>query len=150
MQHINDVLKWLGAAIGAAVGWFGGWSPILTALVAFLTMDYFTGLIVAWRGKSPKTENGGLSSKAAFDGLVKKMFIIMVVFMSTVLDKALGTDKAMFQSAVICYYIASEGLSLIENLALMDVPIPDVLKKALEIFRKKGDGPEGPSTDGAK
>lgn len=140
MEHIKTVMQWLGAAAGAALGWFGGWSPLLTALVAFLAMDYFTGLIVAWRGKSPKTETGGLSSKAAFDGLLRKMFIILVVFMATVLDKALGTDKTMFQSATICFYIASEGLSLVENLALMDVPIPDPLRKALEIFRNKGNG----------
>ncbi len=145
MEHINGVLKWIGAAAGAAIGWFGGWSPILTALIVFLSMDYFTGLIVAWRGRSPKTETGGLSSKAAFDGLLKKMFILLVVFMATVMDKAIGTEHMMFQSAVICYYIASEGLSLLENIALLDVPIPDTMRKALEIFRKKGDGSDQPS-----
>ena len=146
MQHLHTVLKWLAAVGGAALGWFGGWSPLLTALCAFMGIDYLTGLIVACRGRSPKTESGGLSSRAGFMGLLRKALVILVVLMATVLDHAIGNEQLVFQSAAVCYYIANEGLSIFENMALLDVPIPEPLKKALELFRKKGEGPSDPPT----
>ena len=65
--------------------------------------------MVAASGKSPKTENGGISSKVGFQGLMKKGFIIIIVLAATFLDRALGTDKMIFQLAAAGYYIANEG-----------------------------------------
>ena len=107
-----------------------------------MAMDYATGVIVAWRGKSPKSETGGMSSRAGFDGLIRKGFIVIIILLATVLDRAIDNGGMVFQTACTCYYIANEGLSILENAVLMDVPVPGAIKGALEIFRKKGDGEE--------
>ena len=143
MAEIWDrIAKAACAAGGAIVGLLGGWSPLLTALCVFMAVDYLTGLMVAWKGKSSKTENGGLSSKAGFDGLLRKAVILLVVFLAAILDSALDMGKTMFTSACVCYYIANEGISILENAALIGVPVPPVIRRALELLKEKGDGKE--------
>jgi toxin secretion/phage lysis holin len=130
----------IGAAVaGAVAGLLGEWNALLTTLAALMVIDYLTGFIVALRGLSPKTETGGVSSKAGFDGLLKKGFIVVIVLVATILDRAIDTGAAVFQTATVCYYIANEGLSVTENAALMGVPVPEAIKKALEMFRKKSE-----------
>ena len=109
-----------------------------TILVIFMIVDYLSGVIVAAAGLSPKSDTGRLSSKVGFIGLAKKMFIILFVLLGAALDTALGAT--VFQSMIICMYIANEGLSIIENASLLGVPIPKALKDALEIMRQKGEG----------
>ena len=135
----DKILKALAAAAGAVAGLLGEWSVILTALAVAMGVDYLSGLIVAWRGMSPKTEGGGLSSKAGFAGLAKKGIIILIVLLATVLDRVLGGEVAIFQTAAAAYYIANEGLSILENAALMGVPFPPRVKKALEALKAKGE-----------
>lgn len=140
MSNIWDkAIKAAASVAGVVAGLFGGWNMLLTVLAVLMVMDYGTGLIVALRGKSPKSETGGISSKAGFDGLLRKGFIIVIVLLATVLDKAINTGSMVFQTACTCYYIANEGLSIVENALLMDVPVPDAIKRALEIFRKRSD-----------
>ena len=112
---------------------------LLTILAAFMVLDYLTGLIVAWRGKSPKTETGGVSSRAGFDGLIRKFMIMIVVLVATLLDAAIGNTARVFQTAATMYYIANEGISILENTALMGVRYPAFLSNALETLREKGD-----------
>ncbi len=138
-QIWDKVTKFLAAAGGALVGLLGGWSPLLTALCAFMGLDFVSGVVVAFRQRSQKTENGGVSSKAGFDGLIRKCGIIAAVFMGAILDRALDNDTAMFCMMVTCYFIANEGISICENLALLGVPIPPVLKRALEVVQKRSD-----------
>ena len=109
-----------------------------TILVIFMIVDYLSGVIVAAAGLSPKSDTGRLSSKVGFIGLAKKMFIILFVLLGAALDTALGAS--VFQSMIICMYIANEGLSIIENASLLGVPIPKALRDALEIMRQKGEG----------
>lgn len=143
MEIWSKIFKGVATVAGAVAGYVaGGWNALLTTLVVLMVLDYVTGLIVAAFGLSPKTETGGLSSKAGFLGLVKKMAIIVIVIVATFADKAINTGSAMFQTAAVCFYIANEGLSILENVGLMGVPIPEALRKALEIFRKKGEGDE--------
>ena len=132
-------MKILAAAAGAVAGFVGEWNMLLTALAALMVMDYVTGVIVAWRGKSPKSETGGVSSRAGFDGLIRKGFIILIVLLATILDRALNTGSMVFQTASVCYYIANEGLSILENAGLMGVPIPEAVRKALEVFKNRSD-----------
>ena len=135
------------AAIGGAVAsFFCGLPPIMWVLLAVITIDYITGILCGIMGKSKKTETGGVSSNAAFKGLLKKALIIMVVLLAALLDKAvsMGTG-ATFEAvagATCLWFIASEGFSILENVATMGVPIPKILQQALEIFRSKGDVPE--------
>lgn len=140
MDLWTKIIKGAAAAAGAVAGYIAGeWNMLLTTLAVLMCVDYLTGFIVAWRGKSPKTETGGVSSKAGFDGLLKKAFIIVIVLVATILDKAINTGSMVFQTATVCYYIANEGLSVLENAALMDVDVPPAVKKALELFRRKSD-----------
>lgn len=139
--NIRKIVDIFGAVIGAALGAaFAGWTwtPMHTVLVIFMIVDYLSGVIVAMLGLSPKTETGKLSSKAGFVGLAKKAFIIFFVLLGAALDSALGSS--VIQSMIICMYIANEGLSIIENAALLGVPVPKVLKDALEVMREKSEG----------
>ena len=141
MDNIKRIIEIIGAVIGAAIGAaFEGWTwtPMHTILIIFMITDYVSGVIVAALGLSPKSETGALSSKAGFTGLAKKVFILFFVLLAAALDSALHAST--FQSMVLCMYIANEGLSVIENAAILGLPIPKVLRDALEIMRKKGDG----------
>ena len=137
----DRAVKALAAAAGAVAGLFGAWNTMLTILVVAMTTDYISGWIVAWCGKSPKTENGGLSSKIGFIGIAKKAFMMILVLLATLLDRAIGGDAAVFQSSLVLYYIANEGLSILENAALIGVRFPAKLKKALETMREQEDDP---------
>ena len=135
----DNITKALAAMVGAAAGLLGEWNVLLTVLAVFMVTDYLTGLIVAWRGKSPKTVTGGVSSKAGFDGLIRKFFIMVVILVATLLDVAIGNSTRVFQTAATMYYIANEGISILENTALMGVKYPAFIIKALEAMRDKSD-----------
>ena len=134
----DKIVKVLAAVAGAVAGLFGEWNTMLTILVVMMTVDYISGWIVAWCGKSPKTEGGGLSSKVGFIGLARKGFIMLLVLVATLLDRAIG-DGSVFQSSLVLYYIANEGLSVLENAALLGVPFPEKMRRALETLREKED-----------
>ncbi|MEG1843737.1 MAG: phage holin family protein [Clostridia bacterium] len=142
------IIKALSAAGGALAGLLGEWNIMLTLLAVAMSVDYLSGLIVAWCGHSPKSENGGVSSAVGFRGLARKAVIMLVILLATILDKALGTTSMMFQTAAVCYYIANEGISILENAALMGVPFPPKIKAALEELKKNGDKP--PEGDAGK
>ena len=132
----------LAAAGGAVISYFAGLPPMVWILVGVMTLDYLTGLACGWMGVSPKTENGGLSSGAAFKGLLKKVFILCVVGLAALIDRAVsqgaGADIVAVEGATCFWFVASEGLSILENAAAMGVPIPNVLLRALEIMKEKG------------
>lgn len=119
------------AAVGAVAGWFGKWDATLTILAILMAVDYVSGLMVAACGRSPKTAAGGLSSRAGFVGIARKGFIMLIVLLAALLDRAAGGTQA-FRTGAAMYYIANEGLSILENAALLDVPFPAKLKGALE------------------
>lgn len=142
-----DFLKVFSAIVGAIAGFFGGFSPVMKCLLILNIVDYATGYICALLGRSPKTESGGASSKVGFIGLARKAFIWLVVLLAILLDRAIGNGSAAFQTAAAFFYISNEGLSIIENAALMGVPIPPFLKKILEVLLEKsgnGDGHPNP------
>ena len=133
------ILKILAALGGAVAGWFGGWSALLTALAVVMCLDYITGCMAAFAGKSTKTEGGRWLSSESFKGLLRKGAIVVMILLATLLDRAIGTEGMIFQTAVCCYYLANEGLSIIENVALLGVPVPGIIRKALEALRDKND-----------
>lgn len=141
MKKVTEILAAIG---GAVASFFCGLPPILWVLIAVMTIDYITGIICGFMGKSPKTENGYLSSSAAFKGILKKALIIMVVLLAALLDKAVtmgtGIQFEAVAGATCLWFIASEGFSILENVASMDVPVPKVLLQVLEIMKAKGDG----------
>lgn len=121
-------------------GLFGGFDASMVTLIAFMGVDYVTGLILAAVRKSPKTDTGGLSSRIGLKGLAKKCVILMLVLVSARLDITLGTSY--IRDAVCIGFIANELLSIIENAGLLGVPMPQALKNAVEILQKKNDRKE--------
>ena len=140
---MKRITEWLSAAGGAVLAFFTGLPVIIWILIGVMSLDYITGIMCGFMGKSPKTETGGLSSQAAFEGLMKKVLILMVVGLAAMVDKAIASAASIEMVAVTgatcLWFVASEGLSVLENAAAMGVPIPKVLMKALEIMRKQGD-----------
>lgn len=133
----DKIIKGLAAAGGAVAGVLGGVDTVLKVLIAFMAIDYTTGMIVGWMGRSTKTETGHLDSKTGFIGLLKKALMMLMVLMAALLDRALGGDTAMFRSLMIWFYIANEGLSILENLTLAGVPFPQRIREALEQLQNR-------------
>lgn len=132
MENIwKNVLRVLGALGGAIGGALGGWDSLLAVLCGMMVADYVSGVIVAAMGRSQKTDYGGLSSKVGWIGLAKKGMMMLVVLVGTLLDGALGTE-AMCRDTACWFYVANEGISLIENLNLMGVPFPAKIKEILD------------------
>ena len=139
-MKLKDLFVAVIGAIGAFIAkLFGGWDAAMTTLVIFMGIDYLMGLIVAGVFKrSGKSENGALDSRAGFKGLLKKSIILLIVLIAYRLDLVLGS--AFIKDAVIIGYIANETISIIENAGLMGIPIPDVIKRAIDILKNKSDG----------
>ncbi|MBE7033673.1 MAG: phage holin family protein [Ruminococcaceae bacterium] len=117
---------------------FGGWDAFLKALVLFMIVDYITGMTVALVfHKSGKTKNGGASSSVGFKGIAKKICVFLLVALATRVDSMSKTNYV--RNATIFFFIANEGLSVIENIGLMGVKYPTFLKKALEALKDKSE-----------
>ena len=113
------------AAIGGWLGYFvGGVDGLLTTLIIFMAVDYITGLMCAIADKK-------LSSAMGFKGICKKVLIILLVGVAHIIDlHVVGTGSAL-RSAVICFYLSNEGVSLLENTAHLGLPVPDKMKAIL-------------------
>ena len=141
----ENVVKWVAAAGGVIVGWWGGWTAGSRVLVILMVMDYISGCACALTGHSTKTDSGHFWSQVAVAGILKKVFTMAVILLAALLDQVLsggqGTEDGMtmFRSAAEFFYIATEGLSIVENVGLMGVPVPKPLKQALEVLREKND-----------
>ena len=124
------------ALLGGFAGFlFGELDGLMVALIAFICLDYVTGVIVgAIKHK--------LNSHTGFIGLVKKALILVIVAVAHIVDtQILGGQNSVFRSAACCLYIANEGLSILENCGRLGVPYPKKLREILEQLRNK-DGDE--------
>ena len=121
------------AAIGDWLGYFlGGVDGLMIALIIFMVLDYITGLMCAVVDKK-------LSSAVGFKGICKKVLILILVGVANVVDiHIVGTGSAL-RSAVICFYLSNEGLSLLENAAHIGLPIPDRMKNVLAQLHRRED-----------
>ena len=125
----KGIIKGLAACGGAVAGALGGWDATLRVLIALMAVDYVSGVVVAMMGRSTKTDYGGISSKAGFNGLLKKGMMMLVVLVAALLDTVIGS--AMVRDAACWFYIANEGISILENMSLAGVPFPAKLKELL-------------------
>lgn len=142
----DRVVKAIAGFAGAIAGIFGGWDTMLQVLMICIVVDYLSGWVVAIMGRSAKTETGHLDSKVGFVGILKKCLILAMVLLATYLDRAIG-QEAVFRNMVIWFYIANEGLSILENLALAGVPFPKAVRSALEQIKAKNDEPPDGSAE---
>ena len=143
MKKVAEVVAAIGGAIAS---FFVNMPPLVWILIAVMSIDYITGLICGAMGKSKKTETGYLASHAAWLGLMKKALILLVVLLAALLDAAVSKGAGISFEAVMgatcLWFIASEGLSVLENVASMGVPVPKIMMKLLEVMREKGNVPE--------
>lgn len=128
----------IGVTGGAIAAAFGGWDDALITLVIFMSIDYISGLFVAGVfHKSNKTETGTLESRAGFKGLCRKVATLFFVLIGYRLDLAIGVDY--IRNAVIIGFMANELISIVENAGLMGLPLPTVIKKAIDVLTTKAE-----------
>ena len=125
---------------------FGGWDTDVVTLCLFMAMDYILGIVTAGVfHKSNKSESGALSSSAAFKGACRKGVILVLVMIAHRLDLLVGTD--FIRSGAVVGFCCNELLSIIENVALMGVPLPAAIKKGLDILKRKAEEDEEDNKD---
>lgn len=105
----------------------GGFDIALQCLLIGIAIDYISGLIKAYNTKQ-------LSSKIGFKGILKKVGILLIVMLAVLVDRVTGETGAI-RTLVIYYFVANEGLSIIENLGQAGLPIPKVIKNALKVLK---------------
>lgn len=131
MDKFKDLVKIFFTIFGSLIGFFlGDLDIFIYSLTAFVICDYISGIIRA--GFERK-----LSSKIGFKGILKKIMIFIIVGVANICDKNLIKNQAMIRSSIIFFYIANEGLSILENALAMDLPIPKKLKILLEQFKEE-------------
>lgn len=126
MKEFWNVMQLVFAATGGWLGWFlGGCDGLLFALVAFVAVDYATGVMCAVTDRK-------LSSGVGFKGIFKKVLIFMLVGIGNILDVQVVGSGSVMRTAVIFFYISNEGVSLLENAGHLGLPIPEKMKEILE------------------
>lgn len=125
MDKILNYIKVIIMALGTGVIWLlGTWDTALVVLIVFMTLDYATGLLRAWINKE-------VSSEVGLKGIARKGLIFVVLIVAVMLDRLLNTGTWVFRTLVCYFYIANEGISLLENCAGLGLPIPEKIKDAL-------------------
>lgn len=136
MKEFWNTVQMVFAAIGGWLGYFlGGCDGLLYALIAFVVIDYITGVMCAVADKK-------LSSTVGFKGICRKVLIFLLVGIANILDVQVIGSGSVLRTAVIFFYISNEGVSLVENAAHLGLPVPDKLKDVLEQLHDRG-GKEG-------
>lgn len=116
----------------------GGWDLWLTSLFTVIILDILTGIVKAILMRSNKSQSGGLSSLSMFKGGIKKITILLLVALGSVLDKIITPDNAFIRTMIVSYYIANESLSILENIGACGVPLPKTLYKILDSLKSEG------------
>ena len=126
MKEFWNVIQLVFTAVGGWLGWFlGGCDGLLYALIAFVVIDYITGVMCAVADKN-------LSSEVGFKGICRKVLIFLLVGIGHIIDTQVIGAGSVLRTAVIFFYISNEGVSLVENAAHLGLPVPAKLKAVLE------------------
>ena len=135
MKELWNWVQLALAAVGGFLGWFlGGLDGFLYALIAFVVIDYLTGVLCAIADKK-------LSSEIGARGIFKKVLIFSLVGIAHILDtEVLGGDSGALRTAVIFFYLSNEGVSILENASHLGLPIPEKLKAVLQQLHGKENG----------
>ncbi len=136
MKEFWNTIQLIFAGIGGWLGWFlGGCDGLLYALLAFVVVDYITGIMCAINDHS-------LSSEVGVKGICRKVLIFLLVGIGHILDAQVIGTGSVLRTAVIFFYISNEGVSLMENAAHLGLPVPEKIKAVLEQLHdraEKGD-----------
>lgn len=134
MKTVWNAIQTVITVIGGGLGWFlGGLDGFLYALIAFIIIDYLTGVLCA-------VVNKKLSSEIGAKGIIKKVLIFVLVGMAHILDTYVVKDVGAIRTAVIFFYLSNEGISLLENASRLGLPIPQKIKDVLaQLHNKSGE-----------
>lgn len=128
---MENTIKLIVAFLGTAFTFLlGKWDTPLIVLIVFMVLDYITGIMCAFLQKE-------LCSEVGFKGISKKVAIFIILIISVLLDRLLNTDALIFRTMVCYFYIANEGISIIENCVQIGIPVPSALKNALVKIKKE-------------
>ena len=138
MKEFWNTIQLIFSAIGGWLGYFlGGCDGLLYALIAFVVIDYITGVMCA-------IINRELSSAVGFKGIFRKVLIFLLVGLANIIDVQVIGTGAVLRTAVIFFYISNEGVSLLENAGHLGLPIPEKIKTVLEQLHDRAEnGKEG-------
>lgn len=135
-MKMEKIFEWVVACLSSLVLFlFGAPDKLILFLVLLSIVDFVLGLRKAYKGKSDKTENGGVSSKAAAEGLEKKGIMFMVLIVANVCDQMFNAG-GMIRTATMWFYITTEAISIIENATLLGLKVPKFLVDILEVKNK--------------
>ena len=134
---MKDTICTLFGICGAGIAWaFGGWDAALMALLICISVDYISGSLVALVfHKSSKSETGAYNSSYGLKGLCKKGLMLLFVLVAVQIDRLMGADYV--RDAVCIGFCTNEILSIVENLGLAGVPMPQAVTKALGQLQRK-------------
>lgn len=131
MEQAWNWIRGAFAALGGILGWvLGAMNGVMYALIAFVVIDYITGVIAAAVQKR-------LNSTVGFKGIAKKLGIFILVALGHIIDAQILGDGDALRTAVIFFYLSNEGLSIIENAVAIGLPVPEALKNALAHLDKE-------------
>jgi len=136
MKEFWSVVQFVFTVVGGWLGYFlGGCDGLLYALIAFVAIDYITGVMCAINDKT-------LSSEVGFNGICRKVLIFLLVGIANILDlNVIGTGSVL-RTAVIFFYISNEGVSLLENASHLGLPVPQKIKAVLEQLHDRAEDEE--------
>ena len=136
MKEFWNTIQLVFAAVGGWLGYFlGGCDGLLYALIAFVAIDYITGVMCAISDKT-------LSSEVGFRGICRKVLIFLLVGIGNIIDVQVLGSPGVLRTAVIFFYLSNEGVSLLENASHLGLPVPDAIKTVLEQLHDRADGEE--------
>lgn len=126
------------SAIGVPMAFlFGAWTPLMSVLLVMMALDIITGVAKGFYNKE-------LRSRNMAQGMIRKTMIFVVLIIANMIDIAMFGGLPVAKSAVLSFFIGMEGLSILENLGQMEVPLPSFIKKYLMVLKDNGDNPKDP------
>jgi toxin secretion/phage lysis holin len=136
MKGFWNMVQFVFSAVGGWLGWFlGGCDGLMYVLIAFVIIDYITGVMCGVADKK-------LSSGVGFKGICRKVLIFMLVGIANILDMEIIGTGSVLRTAIIFFYISNEGVSLLENAGHLGLPIPQKMKDVLEQLHKRSESDE--------
>lgn len=130
MKDVANTMQYIFAAMGGSLGAvLGGFDGFLYALIVFVVVDYMTGVMVGILNKE-------LSSQIGFRGIFKKVVIFSLVAVAHIIDTHVIQNGSVLRTTVIFFYLSNEGISILENAALIGLPIPKKMKDVLEQLKE--------------
>ena len=127
---LSTIISATGTIITACLG---GWDASLKVLITLMVLDYVTGFLGAVRSHK-------VNSEIMYWGGVRKGIILAVLVVAVLLDEMVGNAEPIFRTLTIYFYVSREGISVMENIGILGVPLPPVIAKTLEQLQQKGEG----------